>query len=369
MVVDTFYYDILELKPDASENDIKKQYKKLAFKWHPDKNPDNKEEAERKFKEIGEAYEILSDGQKRQLYDQVGKDRMDTNNDPGSGSFHNSFHNPFDMFNQMFGNGHPFAHHFAHHFGAGHMPKQQIRIQPVTEEIVLTFDEIFTGCNKTVTVKCYTVENGRPISEEIKQKVIDIPAGVKENEEYKFENQGHFAKEHNMRGDIIIVIKSIKSEKRQRQGMNIIVEKKISFEESILGIDIPVSYTESKCVWTKNEGIINPTKPYIIKGIGFPDPKNRDNRGDIIIKFKVKYPSKLDSNIIKEFRKIYKEQVINMEKAIETKKESDEIIEMKILEKDYQEPEYEKTHEHHHHHQQQEGAAFINGQRVQCAQQ
>jgi DnaJ homolog subfamily B member 4 len=365
MVVDTYYYDILELKPDASENDIKKQYKKLAFKWHPDKNPDNKEEAERKFKEIGEAYEILSDNEKRNLYNQVGKDRMESN---GGQSGPGPFHNPFDMFNHMFGGNHPFAHHFAHHFGHGHsnnshMPKQQIRIQPIVEEIVLTFDEIFTGCSKMVNVKCYTVENGRPIAEEIKQRLIDIPAGVKENEEYRFENEGHFAKEHNMRGDIVVIVKSVKSDNRQRHGMNIIVEKKINFEESILCMDIPVNYTESKCVWTKTNGVINPTKPYIIRGYGFPDPRNMDNRGDLIIKFKVKYPSELNEHVITNLRKIFSEQVNMMEK----RPQDEQIIQMKRLDKNYNEPEYEQTHNHGSHHQ--ESAAFINGQRVNCAQQ
>lgn len=358
MVVDTYYYDILELKPDANENEIKKQYRKLALKWHPDKNQDNKEEAEAKFKEVSKAYEILSDNEKRKLYDQLGKDGMERFGEQGGPG---PFHNPFDIFNHMFGGGHPFGpggHPFGHHGG---VPK--MRVQPAVVEVVLTFDEIFTGCQKTVNTKVITVENGRQISEENKQKVIEIPIGVKDKEEFKFEGEGHYVKDKDLRGDLVLLVRAVESEVRQRQGMNIILKKKISFEESILGIEMPLYYTETKCVWMKYKGVIDPRRPYIIKGLGFPDPRNMMNKGDIIVQFDVKYPSKLDSHIVNDFRKIYKEEVLMMAKVIETRTESDESVELKKLEKDYEEPSYEREFN------EDENMTFVNGQRVQCAQQ
>jgi DnaJ family protein B protein 4 len=359
MVVDTYYYDILELKPNVNENDIKKAYKKLAFKWHPDKNPDNKEEAEIKFKEVAKAYEILSDNEKRKLYDKLGKDGLDKF---GEQSGPGPFHNPFDVFNHMFGGGHPFGHPFGPG-GPGGPGPQRMRVQPAVEEVVLTFDEIFNGCQKTINAKVMTVQNGRPIGEETKQKVIEIPVGVKDKEEFKFEGEGHYVKDRDLRGDLLIVVRAVESEVRQRQGMNIILKKKIDFEESILGIEIPLYYTETKCVWTKYKGVIDPRRPYIIKGLGFPDPRNIMNKGDVIVQFDIKYPSKLDSHIINDFRKIYKENVLMMSKVIEEKKDSDESIEIKKLEKNYEEPSYEREFE------EEENMTFVNGQRVQCAQQ
>ena len=95
---DTKYYDLLNLKKDAEPETIKKAYKKLALKYHPDRNPDDKDAATKKFKEIGEAYEILSDEKKRKLYDEFGESAI--NNDNGSGA------SPFDIFEQFFpGNG------------------------------------------------------------------------------------------------------------------------------------------------------------------------------------------------------------------------------------------------------------------------
>uniref|UniRef100_H3DL98 DnaJ heat shock protein family (Hsp40) member B6a n=1 Tax=Tetraodon nigroviridis TaxID=99883 RepID=H3DL98_TETNG len=99
------YYQILGVRRDASAEDIKKAYRKLALKWHPDKNPENKEEAEKRFKELSEAYEVLSDANKRSIYDRYGKEGL-TGNNTGRGShFHGpfTFRDPDDVFREFFG--------------------------------------------------------------------------------------------------------------------------------------------------------------------------------------------------------------------------------------------------------------------------
>ncbi|KAK2839668.1 hypothetical protein Q5P01_013408 [Channa striata] len=112
------YYDILGVSKTASPDDIKKAYRKLALKWHPDKNPDNKEEAERKFKEVAEAYEVLSDKSKRDAYDRYGNDRMrhtgSSNSDFSSDfpGFTFTFRSPDEVFREFFGGQDPFASFF-----------------------------------------------------------------------------------------------------------------------------------------------------------------------------------------------------------------------------------------------------------------
>eukprot|EP00667_Euglena_gracilis_P021294 EG_transcript_23252 len=113
------YYGVLGVPRDAGEDDIKRAYRKMAIKWHPDKNPDNKEEATIKFKEIAEAYEILSDPEKRRLVDS----RVDPNDQTAPSASRRSgarytTHDPFEVFNAFFGGRDPFADFFGDAFGS-----------------------------------------------------------------------------------------------------------------------------------------------------------------------------------------------------------------------------------------------------------
>ncbi|NXD66133.1 DNJB8 protein, partial [Eolophus roseicapillus] len=117
------YYKVLGLKRSASQDDVKKSYHKLALKWHPDKNPNNKEEAEKKFKAVAEAYEVLSDPQKRSLYDKSVKESRShgaRGTSEGDNGFLNSpceFHD-LNIFSEAFGGLNPFAHDFWDPFGS-----------------------------------------------------------------------------------------------------------------------------------------------------------------------------------------------------------------------------------------------------------
>ncbi|KTF93281.1 hypothetical protein cypCar_00005230 [Cyprinus carpio] len=116
--MDDDYYVILGVQRNASPDDIKKAYRKLALKWHPDKNPENKEGAEKKFKQLSEAYEVLSDANKRNLYDRYGKQGLTPGGGGGRGHFNNdhfggfTFRNPEDVFREFFGGQDPFADFF-----------------------------------------------------------------------------------------------------------------------------------------------------------------------------------------------------------------------------------------------------------------
>ncbi|XP_077932804.1 dnaJ homolog subfamily B member 7 isoform X2 [Halichoerus grypus] len=109
------YYEVLGVQRYASPEDIKKAYRKVALKWHPDKNPENKEEAERKFKEVAEAYEVLSNNEKRDIYDKYGQEGLngrDSSHFDDSFEYGFTFRKPDDVFREIFGERDPFSFHF-----------------------------------------------------------------------------------------------------------------------------------------------------------------------------------------------------------------------------------------------------------------
>merc|ERR1711871_459522 len=150
MVKDTKLYKTLGINQDASESEIKKAYRKLAIKFHPDKNKDNQEEAAEKFKDISEAYQILSDPEKRKLYDQLGMDGVN-----GSGMQFN----PNDLFEHLFGGmGGMGGFPFGDMFNQGNMRKREKVAEPVMIKKKVTLEEIYLGkeinVNYTQTSHC-----------------------------------------------------------------------------------------------------------------------------------------------------------------------------------------------------------------------
>ena len=144
------YYEVLSVERTVSIEEIKKSYRKLAVKYHPDKNPGDKT-AEEKFKELGEAYEILSDPQKRALYDQHGHAAFDRRAGGGF-SRGGGFHDPFDIFREVFGGGGG-GSIFDDLFGGGRAdPSQPQRGEDLRYDMEITFEEAANGCEKEITI-------------------------------------------------------------------------------------------------------------------------------------------------------------------------------------------------------------------------
>src|SRR5437763_1424003 len=143
------YYEILGIEKGAEVEEIKKAYRKMAVKYHPDENPDNKT-AEVQFKELGEAYEVLCDPQKRAAYDQYGHAAFDRR---ASGFGRGGFHDPFEVFREVFGGG---GSIFDDLFGGGgggrQDPTQPQRGDDLRYDMEITFDEAAHGCEKEITV-------------------------------------------------------------------------------------------------------------------------------------------------------------------------------------------------------------------------
>ncbi|ABB33755.1 chaperone DnaJ domain protein [Geobacter metallireducens RCH3] len=291
----TDYYEVLGLKKGATEAEIKKAYRKLAVKYHPDKNPGDKG-AEDKFKEINEAYAVLSDPQKRAQYDQFGSsgfhqrysqedifrgfDVGDIFKDMGFGTD--------DIFSRIFGGAGGFRQG-GFGFGGGRR-----RGEDFTMEVPVTFRESYDGGEKRVAF----MRDGK--REEL---AVKIPAGVEDGARLRVAGKGGFGHGGGPTGDLYLIIKVGTDPHFTREGDDIVVERKIRFTDALLGASLDVPTLEG----TKRIKIpagIQPGTKIRLKGLGFPR-MGKAGKGDLFVRIGVSVPESLtpeQKTLVEELR-------------------------------------------------------------------
>ena len=339
------YYEVLGVSKGASDDEIKKAYKKLARKYHPDLNPDNKE-AEEKFKEANEAYEVLSDKDKRSRYDQFGHAGVDPNFGAGGGGFDGSFDfgDLGDIFGSFFGGG----------FGGGRRtnPNAPQRGESIRLSLILSFEEAAFGCEKAVTVErlepcpscrgsgcaegtapevcpdCHgtgTVQvrrqtpmgvfatsspctrcggKGKIIQQPCrecrgagsvrKRKTIQasIPAGIDNGQTISIRGQGNAGKNGGPAGDLLITITVRPHEIFHREGTSVLCEAPITFAQAVLGAELEIPTIDGKVKYDIPEGTQSGTV-FRLKGKGIPSINGR-GRGDQYVTVTIETPRNLN---------------------------------------------------------------------------
>ena len=274
------YYDILGVNQTASEQEIKKAYRKLAVKHHPDKGGN-----EEKFKEISSAYEVLCDKNKREIYDRFGKEGLDANFSSGPQM------DPFDIFNDIFnsndfpGMGGPFGPgvniRMGGPFGAGfsnvHVRRQ---LGDTVIKIGITLEEVMKGCSKEVIVERNI--NGKTDKKKLK---ISIPKGCNNNMKIVRKGEGN-QKEGFESGNLIFVIVYLDHKLYKVKDKNLVLEKTIKFGTSLLGTKFILKLLDGKSINVKVNGPIGNNDIKVLNGYGLYNMNG--SNGDMIIKFKVK---------------------------------------------------------------------------------
>ena len=308
-------YELLGVDKNADENTIKKAYRKKALKWHPDKNNHQKEEAEKMFKKISEAYSILSDNDKRNIYDKYGMEGVNNMEQGGPGI------NPFDLFQEFFSGTTGGSHggfHFMNGFPGGAFNRRQ-NVQPLVHELKLTLEEIFEGTKKKI-------KNKRKIKEKEKEELLDeteeleieVPKGCLTH--IKIDELGHNIKEVG-KGDLIIQIIPIPHKVfklNQKDPTCLIYEKDLEFGSSLLGFSFTLNTIDNKYLTIEKNDITHNEDVFVIEGYGLPSEENNE-RGPLLVKFNVNYPKILTEDQKEVLSKVFpKEKFLvsdNSEKA------------------------------------------------------
>lgn len=298
------YYNILGVNENATKDEIKKAYRKLQMKYHPDKNP-GCQESNDMTQRINEAYETLGDERKREEYDMLKKNpfmRMD-----GRGS------DPMeDILNAFFGGNMGFPAGFPQGFTQGFPPSAKIHVfhgppgnmgfqqalqkpTPIIKNIEITMQQVLTGANIPIEIERWTLENGVKVFEN-ETVYVTIPEGIDDNELIILRDKGNIINEM-CKGDIKLFVKVKNDTIFKRSGLDLILEKNISLKDSLCGFTFEIKYVNGKSYTLNNNkgNIIPPEYRKVYPGMGL---KRDSHKGNMIIIFHIDFPEKLNEEQI-----------------------------------------------------------------------
>ena len=301
------YYNILGVNETASQDEIKKAYRSLSLKWHPDRN--NEPDAIGKFQKINEAYENLGEEQKRVEYDALRRNpfhRPGSQREPGAGFTPSDMDNIFQAFFGGGGGGGGFGQHFnVFNGGAGgpiHFVQQGLKKPtPIVKNVTISLDHVFNGVNLPIEIDRWLVEGNSKVFE--KETVyVTIPKGIDDGEILILREKGNVINEQN-KGDIKIFIKVEPNQTYQRRGLDLFMTHKISLKDALCGFTMELKHINGR-VYTLNNNtgtIIQPDYKKIIPNMGL---MRDDCVGSLILSFTVEFPQTLTPEQIKILREV-----------------------------------------------------------------
>lgn len=351
------YYEVLGVSKNATEAELKKAYRKMAVKYHPDQNPGDKE-AEAKFKEVNEAYEVLSDSQKRAQYDQFGHAAFEQGG-MGSGGFYGQGFDMGDLgdiFSSMFG--------FGGGFGGGGRKSGPRRGKDINVNIQLSFEEAVFGCKKEISVamydECETCHGtgakegthaescpkcngtgqerfvqqsmfgavtsvrtcsqchgtGKIIKEpcgtcrgtgrvrKTKKYEVNVPKGIDNGQTIRLSGKGEIGENGGGYGDLLVTVYVQPNRVFVRKGYDIYCDVPITFVQAALGAEITIKTIDGEQKYTVKPGT-QPDTVVTLRGVGVPNLRNPKVRGNQIVTLKVKIPTDMSERQKELLRQFY----------------------------------------------------------------
>ncbi|KAF2363874.1 Chaperone DnaJ [Trinorchestia longiramus] len=345
MVKETGYYDLLGVKPSATTDELKKAYRKLALKYHPDKNPNEGE----KFKLISQAYEVLSDEQKRKIYDQGGEQALKEGGAGGGGGFSS----PMDIFDMFFG-------------GGGGRRGRERKGKDVIHQMSVTLEELYNGtvrklalqkhviCSKCKGVggkkppekcptcrgsgmqvrvqqlgpgmvsqvqsmcgecrgqgervnpkdRCKTCE-GKKVVRERKILEVNVDKGMEDGQKIVFNGEGDQEPDIEP-GDIVIVLDEQEHSTFKRMGNDLSLRVELSLVESLCGFQRPITTLDDRTIVISSipGEVIKHESLKCVMGEGMPTYKSPFEKGRLVIQFHINFPEKVSPDVVSNLEKI-----------------------------------------------------------------
>jgi len=330
------YYAILGVVKTASEDEIKKAYKKQALKWHPDRNLNNKKQAEEKFKELAEAYEVLSDKNKREIFDRYGEEGLKAGPPPQGpeggmpsgftsfrtgpgGAFNFTPSQADDIFQQFFGSRSPFGSSFGgsrgFSFGGGGDSDEDEdmggyggmggfgrgfgrssagpRKSPaIKREINMSLEDLYTGTTKKLKVtKMLKDASGKEMPVE-KILTIDVKPGWKDGTKITFEKEGD--ENPGMEpADIVFEIKEKPHSRFKRVGNDLHFTASLTLRDALTNPVVEILTLDGRKLRLTMPDIVQPNSKQTVRGEGMPISKEPGQKGNLVITFNVVFPTRL----------------------------------------------------------------------------
>jgi len=297
------YYEVLGVDKSTSQEEIKKAYRKLAMKNHPDTNPDNKK-AEEKFKDINEAYEVLGDKDKREKYDNFGSQSQfqgGNDFDPSRYGFGQNSSQGYssgdgdysDFFNAFFGGGRDFdVENMFNSSGGGRSRNYGVNGNDAELDVKITIEEGYKGVKKDISIR---------IDNESKTMNYKIPKGIREGEKIRLKEQGHKGQGSGRNGDLYLKFEFIKDHNMVLEGNDLHVvaellpweaalgtQKSIKTVDGTISVKVPKEIQAGKRIRLKNQGYVDKTS----------------NRGDLFVTIKIVNPTIISEEMKEIFIKM-----------------------------------------------------------------